>query len=288
MAADQLQERDQRIAELEAMVEHQNAIIERLEAQNSGDDLQELQAIIEAQEAALNDQRSVIASQSALIDELNGHLQEQLAAARAGVGSAGSGASPGGASAADGHGGTPITPAASEVQRRRSGASSNSSGAATARVGGGVSVRTLRDHQPSLHKAAQQSPRELPRPRPNSAFGTQGPAAAPGGYHSAAGTAGGACGSCREHPGGYNRAPAPCGTAQRARSCTDARLLPGPNGAPPPAPVPAPAAPPVPSASSGGRGPSPRGVPRGQQAAPVPRRVGGAVPHSLPLLRQEA
>jgi len=84
--ASELEQRDLRIAELEALVERQRDEIELLRAKveggSSGEELHELRLIVEAQEAALRDQRNIIDSQSGLIDELNTHVQQQVARAR--------------------------------------------------------------------------------------------------------------------------------------------------------------------------------------------------------------
>mmetsp|Transcript_79364 Transcript_79364/g.220837 ORF Transcript_79364/g.220837 Transcript_79364/m.220837 type:complete len:307 (+) Transcript_79364:80-1000(+) len=86
-----LEDRDRRIAELEATVAHQRARIEKLEGSPSGPirgsavdtgeggEIDELRAIVEAQEAALNDQRRIIESQGGLLEELNAALQAQFA-----------------------------------------------------------------------------------------------------------------------------------------------------------------------------------------------------------------
>lgn len=84
-----IKERDVRIAQLESMVVEQQEKIEQLQASlgagENGDSLQDevvqLRAIVEAQEEALADQRSIIASQSGLLDELNNHLQLQSSSA---------------------------------------------------------------------------------------------------------------------------------------------------------------------------------------------------------------
>mmetsp|Transcript_40263 Transcript_40263/g.113856 ORF Transcript_40263/g.113856 Transcript_40263/m.113856 type:complete len:241 (+) Transcript_40263:72-794(+) len=77
-AAD-MEDRDLRIQELEAIVEQQRAKIEHLEALSSQEELAQLQEIIEAQEAALTDQRRIIENQSALLEELNVHMQTSRA-----------------------------------------------------------------------------------------------------------------------------------------------------------------------------------------------------------------
>lgn len=70
-----------RITELEALVQEQQRTIQELSEAVAASDVEELQAILEAQESALEEQRTVIASQSGLIDELNMALQAQLKAA---------------------------------------------------------------------------------------------------------------------------------------------------------------------------------------------------------------
>mmetsp|Transcript_48960 Transcript_48960/g.151167 ORF Transcript_48960/g.151167 Transcript_48960/m.151167 type:complete len:326 (-) Transcript_48960:245-1222(-) len=81
----ELEQRDDLITQLEALVEDQRAEIVRLRALaegGAGTELQELHAIVEAQEAALQDQRQVMESQSSLVDELNRQLQAQTASLR--------------------------------------------------------------------------------------------------------------------------------------------------------------------------------------------------------------
>lgn len=80
------EERDLRIQELETLVAQQRAIIEELELAQSASDLQslkeeveQLRAIIEAQEEALADQKGIIANQSSLLDELSGQLTRATA-----------------------------------------------------------------------------------------------------------------------------------------------------------------------------------------------------------------
>mmetsp|Transcript_78897 Transcript_78897/g.150136 ORF Transcript_78897/g.150136 Transcript_78897/m.150136 type:complete len:302 (+) Transcript_78897:118-1023(+) len=82
-----LKERDQRIAQLEMLVVEQESKIRRLEATHGGggggnadelqEEVQQLRAIVEAQEEAIREQGSIIATQSGLLDELNGHLSRQ-------------------------------------------------------------------------------------------------------------------------------------------------------------------------------------------------------------------
>lgn len=82
----ELQRRDQRISQLEAVVAEQLAKIAELESlagspTGSGsarEEVEQLQAIIEAQEAALNEQRQIMESQGGLVDELNRQLQSQI------------------------------------------------------------------------------------------------------------------------------------------------------------------------------------------------------------------
>lgn len=78
-------------AELEEIIQEQREKIAQLTATaqtssrsgnatgaGSEEDMQQLHALIEAQETALNDQRQIIESQSGLIDELNSHVQSGL------------------------------------------------------------------------------------------------------------------------------------------------------------------------------------------------------------------
>lgn len=80
-------ELDQSVAELFAIVDSQRKQIEELEKgtgvkslqellSSSEEEVEQLKAIIEAQEEALNDQREIIANQASLIDELGSHLSQ--------------------------------------------------------------------------------------------------------------------------------------------------------------------------------------------------------------------
>lgn len=74
-------ELDQCVAEFQAIISSQQKQIEELEAQDGRkpllEEIEQLRAIIEAQEEALNDQKEIIANQSSLIDELGSHLATQ-------------------------------------------------------------------------------------------------------------------------------------------------------------------------------------------------------------------
>jgi len=250
----------QREEELEALVELQLKHIAHLEASaesghrdvggNSSDEVQELHAIIEAQEEALNDQRQVIQTQSSLIDELNSHIQSQISGQQRGAGlhSCALAIIP---EADPSEPPMPSTPlicgtrqaaAVCDAPRRRAAEVAAPLTVVGARSLGGS--RSQRAQQLVQHKACastrlQQGLCDLPRPRPNSVLGGR----APGGHNGNRGT-------------------------PRARSTTMDRLT-SRGGSPPPM-----------------RSSSPRAAPR--QEGRMPRRTGGPLPPSLPLLRQEA
>mmetsp|Transcript_115327 Transcript_115327/g.229860 ORF Transcript_115327/g.229860 Transcript_115327/m.229860 type:complete len:382 (-) Transcript_115327:155-1300(-) len=75
----ELEQCNRRIAELEELLAERDATIEELEAAGAGsngdDEVLQLQALVEAQENALEDQRELIGSQSTLVDDLNRQLQ---------------------------------------------------------------------------------------------------------------------------------------------------------------------------------------------------------------------
>mmetsp|Transcript_41150 Transcript_41150/g.104757 ORF Transcript_41150/g.104757 Transcript_41150/m.104757 type:complete len:260 (-) Transcript_41150:87-866(-) len=256
-----LKERDHRIAELEALVLEQQAEIERLSSDTAAEEVEELRSILEAQEASLEEQKEVISSQSALIDDLNSHLQTLLAAPapsepsrpepsrpeppRPSAGPSAQAGAVGGRAARPslgGGAGSGEAPAAYAEDPRRRRPVGGPPVAMRGVSGGPASARTLREHPAMQKMVAQQSPgAEMPRPRPNSALGQSTP---------------------------------------RSRSCTESRLLADCGSA----------------AVDGGR----RGSTRNQSPATMtaaatrgntgyaPRKVGGACPPSLPLLRQEA
>lgn len=68
-------EAQRQVGELQETVKWQQARIAELE---SGDELHELRAIVDAQESAMDDQRGIIASQNSLIEELNSQLLSAL------------------------------------------------------------------------------------------------------------------------------------------------------------------------------------------------------------------
>lgn len=78
----ELEQRNQRIAELEELLAERDATIAELEAAGAGgdggDEVLQLQALVEAQESALQEQREIIGSQSTLVDDLNRQLQAQI------------------------------------------------------------------------------------------------------------------------------------------------------------------------------------------------------------------
>lgn len=80
----ELEQRNQRIAELEELLAKRDATILELEAAgaggNEGNEVLQLEALVEAQESALQEQREIIGSQSTLVDDLNGQLQAQISA----------------------------------------------------------------------------------------------------------------------------------------------------------------------------------------------------------------
>mmetsp|Transcript_137466 Transcript_137466/g.383360 ORF Transcript_137466/g.383360 Transcript_137466/m.383360 type:complete len:345 (-) Transcript_137466:155-1189(-) len=259
----------QREAELEALAEQQGAQIARLEAEgrrrtaeggeDPGDEAQQLRAIVEAQEAALDDQRQIIASQSSLIDELNGHVQAHIS------GHQYESSTPRLGSLVDipectemrGDGGPvagPPAPGATSArssQRRRPAEASPPPAAPARSHATGLARRSHREQHLAQQKAFsmgsghlhQQGARELPRPRPNSVLGGR----------SLGGSGGSSSGS---------------GGTPRARSTTTERLS---SRGSSPQPV---------------RGSSPHASSRQQPG--MPRRAGGPVPPTLPLLRQEA
>lgn len=280
----------QREAELEELVGKQRERIAQLEAAGRGvaansavdasrEEIEQLQAIVEAQESALNDQRLVMASQSTLIDELNVRVQAQMMSQQyelitprlaldeipeytPSCGPVGGGDRPIalGGGAAGGSCGS-LSARVSHRRRPAEGASPLAVAMRPSGHSGGLGRRSHREQhfaqQKALSSAAgqalgsvagqlreqtQTSRAELPRPRPNSVLGSRSAPAATGGA-----SAGGA-------------------STPRARSSTAERGYR--------------------TSSPSGRGPSPHAALR--QHPGMPRRAGGPVPPSLPLLRQEA
>lgn len=138
-----MDERDLRIAELEALVAQQRAQIEELqlgqqdggEMQSLREEVEMLKSIVEAQEEALTDQKGIISSQSGLIDELSGQGSSSRATPLKGVEEAplspGSGGSP--SRASTGHSGGRADGYAASGPR----ASGGPTGQRSSRVGGG-------------------------------------------------------------------------------------------------------------------------------------------------------
>lgn len=176
--------------DLEAVVEQQRERIKELETElqesskclgpgsgGGGDDVEQLRALVEAQESIINDQRQVVESQSALIDELGSFVQshcgrpQEPAVPRLGNldgipecshTSLSSNALPVATVIATGNG---HSSARSGGQRRKPPEmGSPPPGASTRSHGVGTGRRSVRDHHMS-------QPKELPPPRPNSVFG---------------------------------------------------------------------------------------------------------------------
>eukprot|EP00928_Gymnodinium_smaydae_P091108 TRINITY_DN74811_c0_g1_i1.p1 TRINITY_DN74811_c0_g1~~TRINITY_DN74811_c0_g1_i1.p1 ORF type:complete len:205 (+),score=27.31 TRINITY_DN74811_c0_g1_i1:36-650(+) len=188
------EQRDARIAELEALIEDQRRKICTLEGETIPHleaEVCELRSIVDAQEEALNDQREIISNQSSLLDELNMHLQDSSSGLHAGVEQEGEvidslddGRSlPPGANTKHGVRAYPLpgphrrTPPAQASDRRRRELPPNGRGSAYGVATGSNSARTSQLHREQLlaqrklnRSAAMSAPSDHIRaPRPNSA-----------------------------------------------------------------------------------------------------------------------
>lgn len=141
-----------RVAELEALCHDQGAQIAALEEllaeRGDFDDAQELQSVVEAQDAQLMEQRRIIEAQSKLIDELSSRM-----------GSAAEASSP--------------TQPPPQGQRRANNVRAGNPEQAAAYG----SVATRSGKAGGIPRPGGSSFRELPRPRPNSALRRGGEAA---------------------------------------------------------------------------------------------------------------
>jgi len=142
--------------------------------QQADEEIQELRAIVDAQEAALLDQRQIIQNQSSLIDDLNTQMQKLLMAQQCENSKLAEESSQPMVQphASEGLTGSMGNPLAGGSRRRLPVSTRSSSGAKIP-----LSARTHREHREELlaqKLRSERSPRDLPRP--NSALGKSGAA----------------------------------------------------------------------------------------------------------------